>query len=88
MELMELFADRGAVVSYSDPHIPQFPPMRKHAFTLTSVPLSAATLGRVDAVVLATDHDAFDYDLIASESPLILDTRGRYRNPQPNVVSA
>lgn len=77
MELMELLEDKGAVISYSDPHVPHFLPMRKHDFDLESVPLTPETLATTDCVLLATDHDRFDYDLIKAHAPLIVDTRGR-----------
>jgi UDP-N-acetyl-D-glucosamine dehydrogenase len=41
-----------------------------------------------DLVLIATDHDAFDYDLILKNSSLIVDTRGRYLEPAANVVKA
>lgn len=87
-ELLELFAEKGAIVSYSDPHIPQCPPMRKHQFDLTSETLTPKSLATYDCVVVATDHDSFDYKLISEHSKLIIDTRGRFRISQPNVVSS
>ena len=33
-----------------------------------------------DAVVLLTDHDAFDYELVASSAPYIFDARNRCRH--------
>jgi UDP-N-acetyl-D-glucosamine dehydrogenase len=39
-------------------------------------------------VLIATDHDAFDYELILNNSSLIVDTRGRYLEPAANVVKA
>jgi UDP-N-acetyl-D-glucosamine dehydrogenase len=39
-------------------------------------------------VLLATDHDRFDYELIKTHAPLIVDTRGRYRAAAPNIVWA
>ena len=33
----------------------------------------------MDLVILATDHDKFDYDSIVKYSELIVDTRGRYK---------
>ena len=86
-ELLELFAEKGALVSYSDPHIPVCPKMRKHDFHLTSVPLTPESLAGYDCVVLATDHDSFDYAQIADHAPLLVDTRGRYRTPRANVVA-
>jgi UDP-N-acetyl-D-glucosamine dehydrogenase len=88
MEIMEILRSKGAVLSYSDPHVPVFPPMRKHKFDLQSVELTPEALKRVDCVLLATDHDDFPYDLIAAHAPLIVDTRGVYRNDEPNVVKA
>ncbi len=86
--IMEMLTARGALVGYSDPHIAEFPETREHHFDLSSVPLSAETLPRYDCVVIATDHDSFDYDLIASHADLIVDARGRYRKPMDNVVRA
>lgn len=88
VELMELLRDRGAHIDYSDPFLPTFPKMRQHQFALTSVTLDGNTLRSYDCVLIATDHDAFDYDLIAESAPLVVDTRGRYSNPRPNVVKA
>jgi UDP-N-acetyl-D-glucosamine dehydrogenase len=88
MILMELLEAKGAEISYSDPHVPRFLPMRKHDFDLESVPLTPETLAATDCVLLATDHDRFDYDLIKRHAPLIVDTRGRYREPAPNIVRA
>jgi UDP-N-acetyl-D-glucosamine dehydrogenase len=39
-------------------------------------------------VVVATDHDAFDYEMIAKHANLVVDTRGRYRKSAANVVPA
>ena len=65
VELMELFQAKGADVHFSDPFFQSFPQMRKHRFELQSVELTAETVKSFDVVVLATDHDAFDYDLIS-----------------------
>ncbi|MCE8002112.1 nucleotide sugar dehydrogenase [Billgrantia ethanolica] len=84
--IMERIRDRGAEVAYSDPHVPSFPPMREHHFDLESVPLSPAALAEYDAVILATDHDRFDYDMIRAHAPLIIDTRGIYRGENDERV--
>ena len=86
--IMEKLRDLGAEVAYSDPHIPEFPPMRKHRFNLSSTPLSAENLSQQDVVLLATDHDRFDYELIGTNAKLIVDTRGRYLDFNPRVVKA
>ena len=88
VELMELLVRRGAQVEYSDPHVPVFPPMRQHHFDLKSVPLTPESIGACDLVLLATNHDSFDYELIRQHARLIVDTRGVYLQPAPNVVKA
>ncbi|MBZ0142401.1 MAG: nucleotide sugar dehydrogenase [Rhodocyclaceae bacterium] len=88
VELMELLVKKGAVVEYSDPHVPVFPKMRQHHFDLKSVPLTAENVAGYDFVVLATNHDAFDYELIARHARLMVDTRGVYLQPAANVVKA
>jgi UDP-N-acetyl-D-glucosamine dehydrogenase len=88
VKLMEILRDKGALVSYSDPHVPVFPPMREHQFDLSSVTLTAATIAACDVVLLATGHSAFDYALIQQHAQLIVDTRGVYLDRLPNVVKA
>jgi UDP-N-acetyl-D-glucosamine dehydrogenase len=88
VELMEILRDKGAIVAYSDPHVPVFPVMREHHFDLDSVQLTEQTLASYDVVLLATSHSAFDYQLIARHARLIVDTRGVYLEPMPNVVKA
>lgn len=88
VELMEMLRAKGAEVSYSDPHVPVFPKMREHDFDLTSVVIDQDTLADVDVVLLATDHDAYDYELLLNHSSLIVDTRGKYLTKHDNVVKA
>ena len=88
VEVMELLRDAGAEVAYSDPHVPVFPKMREHRFDLASVVLTPETVAGYDAVVLATDHAKFDYDMIRTNAQVIIDSRGVYRAPAENVVKA
>lgn len=88
VEVMELIRDKGGVVAYSDPHVPVFPKMREHSFELSSEALTADNLASFDAVVLATNHDGFDYELIKQQAQLIVDTRGVYREPAAHIIKA
>ena len=42
--------------------------------------LTADLLGSMDCVVVLVDHSVFDYALVASASPLILDCRNALKN--------
>jgi UDP-N-acetyl-D-glucosamine dehydrogenase len=73
--ILELLRQRGAVVSYNDPHVPTLPRMRHHSIRLDSQPLTEAFLAAQDCVVLVTDHSAYDYDWIVRHTALLVDTR-------------
>jgi UDP-N-acetyl-D-glucosamine dehydrogenase len=88
VKLMEVLRDKGAEVAYSDPHVPVFPKMREHHFDLSSVPLTAESIAAYDVLLIATSHNAFDFDLIQKNAKLIVDTRGVYLNHFTNVVKA
>jgi UDP-N-acetyl-D-glucosamine dehydrogenase len=62
--------------------------MRRYSFDLKSAELTPETLAGHDLVLLATDHDRFDYDMIERHAKLIVDTRGRYLGARKNVVKA
>jgi UDP-N-acetyl-D-glucosamine dehydrogenase len=77
LRLMDLVGARGAVVSYSDPHVPEILPTREHPQLcgLRSIALDEQSLSRFDAVLIATDHSAVDYAALVRHSRLIVDTR-------------
>ena len=88
VELMELLEQKGAVIAYHDPNVPVFPKMREHCFSLESIDINPEVLTDFDVVLLATDHDDLDYDLIVNHSKLLIDTRGRFSGSNKNVVKA
>ncbi len=79
-KLMKLLEDRGATVSFHDPHVDQIPPMREHPEFAgrRSTRLTGTALAGQDAVVVITDHDAVDYGAVASKARLIVDTRNAF----------
>ena len=78
-ELIEKLRALGADVSYNDPHVPSTHKMRHHDLQMTSVQLSSATVARYDCVLIATNHSAYDWQMIADHAKLIVDTRGAMR---------
>jgi UDP-N-acetyl-D-glucosamine dehydrogenase len=73
--ILEALESKGAVVAYHDPFIPVLPAMRYHAIRLSSQPLTPAFLQAQDCVVVVTDHDGVDYQLVVEHSRLVVDTR-------------
>ena len=74
--IMELLTERGAKLSYSDPHIARLPRMRHFAVPqLSSSDLTQEFLAAQDCALIVTDHTAFDYEFIVRHSQLVVDTR-------------
>ena len=63
---------RGAQVSYHDPHVPT---IQEDGITLSSQPLTAETLRSVDCVMIITDHNSVDYQLVKRHARATVDTR-------------
>ncbi|MFG0259653.1 MAG: nucleotide sugar dehydrogenase [Phycisphaerales bacterium JB041] len=78
-EVIEKLRHLGGTVDYADPHVPRTHPVRKHDLGMVGVELTAESLAGYDALVLVTDHKAFDYRLIAEHAPLVVDTRNAFR---------
>jgi len=88
VEIMQLLSERGADIAYCDPHVPKFPNMRRYRFDLESQPFTEETLRSCDCALIATDHDDFDWAMIREHAPLIVDTRGIYREPDEKIIKA
>lgn len=73
--IMEMLADQGALISYNDPWIACLRPTRKYDFTQKSVELTPELLSACDAVIIVTDHSAYDYVEIVKHACLVVDTR-------------
>ena len=72
LDVIRLLEQRGAVVSYHDPHVHR---LQDDDIDLASTPLTAETLSAADCVVIVTDHSDVDYPLMARSARLVVDTR-------------
>jgi len=89
LKIISLFMKKGAKVSYHDPYVPHSFGHREYpGLDLKSVPLTARRLRQSDAVVIATDHSIIDYDWVARNSPLVIDTRNAIKKKRKNVIKA
>src|SRR6266536_4297508 len=78
-ELIEKLEALGANVDYHDPHVPATHKMRHHDLHMKSIVLSPQTLKMYDCIVVATHHQAYDWQMIADNASLIIDTRNALR---------
>ncbi len=79
VRIMELLRQAGAEVIYNDPHVPQLPKMRRSRLALASTELTAEELRAADCVLIATDHEAYDYQWTVDNAALVVDTRNATR---------
>ena len=86
LDVIHLLQQKGAVVSYHDPYIPEF----KHEdWGLQSVTDLMPAVKSADVVVIVTNHKTYDYTAILQEASLIVDTRnalGKAGKDSPKVV--
>ena len=89
-EILSQLLSREVDVSYHDPYILRLPVMRSWPDipVLESVPLEAALVRGFDAVVVVTDHQAINWDLVWENARLIIDTRGVFRRQDPRLIRA
>jgi len=88
LKIIQLLEEKGAVVDYNDPYIPEIPRLRKYDFRKQSVPLTAENLRKYDCVLVATDHSAYDERFLLENAQLIVDTRNLIRQRSEKVKKA
>ena len=75
-KLIELLLDRGAEVSYCDPHVPKLPEMRHYDLpAMTTEQPTPEYFSSLDCTLVSTDHTLFDWDEVVRHSSLVVDTR-------------
>src|SRR5271165_1792494 len=75
LDVMLMLKQRGAVLTYSDPHVP--------ALRVEGLELDAAgqeEAAAADCVVIVTDHSSFDYKALVERAALIVDSRNALKN--------
>lgn len=72
LDIIHLLQEKGAVVSYHDPHVPAFD---HDGMAMTGEVDLDAALVAADCVVVATDHSAYDWAEIARRARVVVDTR-------------
>jgi UDP-N-acetyl-D-glucosamine dehydrogenase len=77
LRVAELLLGLGAEVRAADPHVTA----GRVDPRIVRVEATADEFEQADAVVLLTDHDAFDVELLAAKARYVLDTRNVVRGP-------
>ena len=77
LDVMRLLAEKGAEISYSDPHVRE---LELEGRTYKSVDLTEDVLGEADLAVIITAHSQFDFERIVALSRRVFDTRNATHN--------
>lgn len=77
LTLIEQLRRKGAMVDYNDPYFATVGRGRHYDLNMTSTPLGK--IGEYDCVLIATDHSDYDYEQIARQAQLVVDTRNATR---------
>ncbi len=82
LALMDILQAHGAVFDYYDPYVPVVPQTREHARLAgkKSRDWSVEMIRDHDAVLISTDHDNIDWQSLARNAALIIDTRNVMKN--------
>jgi UDP-N-acetyl-D-glucosamine dehydrogenase len=83
LDVIELLQRRGAIVTYSDPYVPEVD-HGHHQFK--GISISQALAAGSDCAVIVTDHKAFDYPAIVKSFPLVVDTRNALKGIRSDKI--
>lgn len=88
LDVIALLKKKGADVSYHDPYISQIH-HESEGWKMETVKDAMKSVKEADAVVIVTDHKAYDYKGILAEAKFIFDSRnalGKIAKGDPKVV--
>ena len=86
LDVIHLLRQKGADVIYHDPYVPT---ISHDEWTLKCIPDLMSEVAKADAVVIITNHKAYDYSGILAAAHMIIDTRnalGASGRNNPKVV--
>ena len=78
-KFIKTFEKKNIKYDYSDPFFKKLRKGRNISIIKSSVKLTKQNLKKYSATILLTDHDNFNYELIAKNSRIIIDTRGKFK---------
>lgn len=90
-ELIEHLEKLGAQVDYHDPLVPRTHKMRHHNLQMQSITLTPAALKAYDCVLISTNHSSYDWQMVADNASLVVDTRNalvHVKNRRDHIVKA
>jgi len=85
LKILNLLDEKKAKLQYSDPFVPYLNIEKKE---MKSTQITKKIISSQDLIIIVTDHDQFDFDLVKRYSNIILDTRGVYKKLTKKIFRA
>ncbi len=83
LDVIHLLQEKGGVVSYHDPYVPE---IKEHDLEMSTAVWSDTLIVEADCVVIITHHADYDWTAIAQQATLIVDTRNAIKEPGKALV--
>ena len=83
LEIMDIVAHKGGLVSYHDPYVSQVRTQENDSYQ--SVELNQETLENADCIVVTTNHSVFDLHFIMEHAKMIVDLRNMIKESGEKV---
>ena len=77
LDVLTKLKEKGAIVHYYDPYVPS---VRFCGETLKSSPLEKGFLRSMDCAIVLADHSNINYEMLACNSSIIVDSRNAMKN--------
>jgi UDP-N-acetyl-D-glucosamine dehydrogenase len=77
LDIIHLLKEKGAVVSYYDPYVPE---LDTEGIVMSSERDLAGAVSAADLVVIVTNHAKIDYEMILEKAQAIFDCRNAMKN--------
>jgi len=83
LDILQLLSNKGAVIRYHDPYVPSF---SLHEMEMVSVSDLSTAVIHADCVLIATDHDDYQWSDIYAHAQAIVDTRATLHQEHDQIL--
>lgn len=83
LDIIHLLREKGAIVSYYDPHVPE---LNTDGIELTSEKDLASAAAEADMVAIITNHSKVDYAMLHEHAQVIFDARNAMKEVAKNSL--
>jgi len=89
VKIFEGLKSKNYEVDYCDPFFKKYKfKIKKRNYLIKSIKFSKNIFKRYNSIIIATDHDQFNYKQLLQSKKIVIDLRGRFKNyKKENIIS-